>query len=114
MPSTTRLAKPPSQTPLRRRNRASCTPATTPKNASPASRSHTAPTPKATAVVAICVAIATLIDVKNQEGVAMASARPARAASASASAAEASAAVGRWGVLSMLESIHASFPDRQV
>ena len=44
----------------------------------------------------------------------MARARPARDASASASAAEASAAVGRWGVLSILESIHASFPDWQV
>jgi len=73
-----------------------------------------APSPKATAVAAICVAIATLMDVKNQEGVAMPRARPARDAWASASAAVASAAVGGRGVLSMLESIHSNFPDWQV
>ena len=40
VPSTTRLAKPPSQTPLSRRNRASCTPATATKIARPAASSH--------------------------------------------------------------------------
>ena len=81
VPSTTRLRRPPIQTPLSRRNAASCTPATASKTATPAAKAasdqlETAVMPpaltdhdKATAVSAICTAIATPIEVKNQGGV---------------------------------------------
>ena len=58
-----------------------------------------------TAVAAMCAATAAAMDGKNHAGVAMARASAARAVSASVSAAAAWAAVGRSGILSMMESI---------
>ena len=126
VPSTTRLRRPPSQTPLIRRNAASCTPATASRIAIPAAKAasvhvETAVIPlpltdhdMATAVNAICAAIAMPIEVKNQDGVLMRCASIARDASASLRAADASAALGRCSVLSISESIRRYFPIRQV
>jgi len=107
VPRTTRLSNPPSQTPFSRRNRHSCTPATANKAATPATRvasAHVELSAMPTAPAAICAAIATPIDVKNQDGILMRCASIARDASASASAAEASGAEG-FRVFSILESI---------
>ena len=106
VPSTTRLSSPPIQTPLSRRNAASWAPATASRTATPATRTARdqletpvmppAPTDhdNAIAVSAICTAIATPIEVKNQGGVLRRCASIARDATASSSAADASLALG--------------------
>ena len=72
VPSTTRLRRPPSRTPLSCRKRASCTPATATRTAMPAARAvsvHEEGSATPTAVEAICTAIAAPIDAKNQDGI---------------------------------------------